>query len=262
MPVVTAVPVRPLSDPTRYRTTLVQAQIERLRVTAPATFWQLVHLDDRHHAAYIQPEVLLYFLRTALRQDNPQVASRLADLLVSRFAAYTRALIQKGAIPTSHREECYEDIRSQMLVAFYSLDAGRMEFWEANFIGCLKCIALNFITRYRRFTQAEVQPTPLSSPLNARPVDWFDTREDPRATNAIDFTAARAFLSTLDTTQRQAFLLYHQEERTQREIATILGLSERTIRTLLGKVQALRAAFVSGRVTVVPAVTAPAAMAA
>jgi RNA polymerase sigma factor (sigma-70 family) len=225
-------PLRPLSGG-RYRTTEVEAQIRWIQSLRFAELCQRILEKDPAGAPLIKEEALVYLLRDFQRRGCAREAGLIAKTLLDRSFRKIAAWVKRGLPGTAdvHREQCVEEIQTQMWVALQS-DAAGCEFWEIAFWMCLKRRAMNCLDQSRRTAFAEVHPT-------------FTSDESDQETNLLDLMPDRGIedvqariemqeaLNRLPADQRQAVHLFYIESWSQQQIAKQFGVSDRTIRNWL-----------------------------
>ena len=126
----------------------------------------------------------------------------------------------------SDREELAQEITAQLWMAFGRYDAARP------FATWMYRVALNVaISQTRRSSLRSRHHVPFDDALHDVP-GALDTGDEPDARSR----ALRGFIGRLDPLNRALLLLY-LDDRSHREIAEVLGISETNVATKLGRLK-------------------------
>ena len=227
-----AIQLRPLSGG-RYRTDEVEAQIRWVQSMRFSEACRRITAKDPTGAPLIKEEALVYLLREYQRRGCAREAGYVAQTLLDRSAARIARWVERG-LPTAadvHREQCLEEIQTQMWVALQSDSAG-CEFWEIAFWMCLKRRAMNCLDQFRRVAFAEVHPT-FTSDESDQETSLLDLMPDRGIEDVQARIEMQEALNLLPADQRQALHLFYIESWSQQQIAKQFGVSDRTIRNWL-----------------------------
>jgi RNA polymerase sigma factor (sigma-70 family) len=223
---------RPLESGKYYREADVERQIRELNGVSTRELLRLAQQSDHTAPDFIKEETLVYFLREAMRSQNPYLASDLHEILTRRAAGKIRRLVSVRKMLSEQRtQDCEYDIYSQMAQCLFEVTTAT-EFWEVHFWQSLQRLTNNIASRYQTAEWREIHPKVFE-----------DGEEDERdfldEASTVDFQSIenqnfiQQAICVLPEHERQVFLLTHQYQWNQTQIADKMGVTDRTVRTWL-----------------------------
>lgn len=237
------IPLRPLTG-ARYRTSEVEAQVRWILSLRFSEACRRIAEKDPSGAPLIKEEALVYLLRDYQRQGCVREAGLVAQTLLERSAPRIARWVERGLPGAAevHREQCLEEIQTQMWVALQS-DSPGCEFWEIAFWMCLKRRTMNCLDQFRRVAYAEVHPT-FASDESDQETSLMDLMPDRGLEDVQARIEMQEALDRLPADQRQALHLFYRESWSQQQIAQQFGVADRTIRNwLTAAIKTLRAYY-------------------
>ncbi len=224
--------LRPLSGG-RYRTSEVEAQIRWILSLPFSEASRRISEKDPGGVALIKEETLVYLLRDYQRRGCPREAGQVAQNLLVRSAPRIARWVERGLPGAAevHREQCLEEIQTQMWIALQS-DSPGCEFWEIAFWMCLKRRTMNCLDQSRRVAFVEVHPT-ITSDESDQETNLLDLMPDRTIEDVQKRIEMQDALNKLPPDHRQALHLFYIEAWSQQQIANHFGVADRTIRNWL-----------------------------
>jgi RNA polymerase sigma factor (sigma-70 family) len=207
-------------------------QIEALRRCSRGEFRRRVEIRDHHKADFVSEEALVYFLRDLHLAGRSAEAGDLIVLLEERCSKrVSRTLTGWSQLSVTQREDCYNDLVSQMFVALISVES-KDEFWEVRFWHSLDWKLSNIAQKYHTVASNEFIP---ESGVNAegRSYDRMNSVAAPARLTPEQRVLVQEALRLLSEEQRTVFILFHYEQWTQEEIAKHAKVTDRTVRNRL-----------------------------
>lgn len=207
-------------------------QIEALRRCSRSEFRRRIEIRDHTQPGFVSEEALVYFVRDFYLAGRSAEAGDLIDLLEERCRKrVTRTLTAWSQLSAAQREDCYNDLISQMFVALISLES-KDEFWEVRFWHCLDWKLSNIAQKYHAIARNEF--TPDSSPNEeGKTLDYMANVAAPARLTQEQRVLVQEALQVLTVDQRIVFMLFHYEQWTQEEIAKHTKVTDRTVRNRL-----------------------------
>lgn len=224
--------IRPLTSGKRYREPAVVEQIEALRRCSRSEFRRRVEIRDHTRPDFVSEEALVYFVRELHPAGRSAEAGDLIELLEERCRKrVARTLTGWSQLSATQREDCYNDLVSQMFVALISLET-KDEFWEVRFWHCLDWKLSNIAQKYHSIAQNEFVPD--SGPNEeGKTSDYMANMAAPARLTSEERVLVQEALRVLTQDQRLVFILFHYEQWTQEEIAKHIKVTDRTVRNRL-----------------------------
>ena len=205
--------------------------------------------------ADIPLEVIVRCLRAAVSRGDGQCRNRLLALVVQRTQTANERWVQRvlttaGILPGEYpmlADDLYADLCERMLYAV--LDPQR-HFWEVNFIHCLyferKHVFCSLMMREGRWYNPAVEKSERVPRASVISLDHGISLEqvetmalaiaDPWAEmmfRAIDQHDLLQLVFRLPTQLRSVVLLVFWEGKSEKEVASMLGITDRTVRNRL-----------------------------
>ncbi len=224
--------IRPLTSGKRYREPDVIRQIESLRQCGRGEFRKRVEIRDHTHPNFVSEEALVYFVRDLHLCGRSAEAGDLIGLLEERCRKrVARTLTGWSQLSATQRDDCYNDLISQMFVALISLEP-KDEFWEVRFWHCLDWKLSNIAQKYHTIAQNEFVPDAIVTE-DGRSYDYMSNVTAPARLTPEQQALVQEALRILSPEQRLVFILFHYEQWTQDEIAKHAKVTDRTVRNRL-----------------------------
>jgi len=224
--------IRPLTSGKRYREPSVVKQIEALRRCSRVEFRKRLEIREHTHPGFVSEEALVYFVREFHLTGRSVEAGDLIELLEERCRKrVARTLTGWSQLSQTQREDCYNDLISQMFVALISTET-KDEFWEVRFWHCLDWKLSNVAQKYHSIAQNEFVP---ENGVNeeGRSFDFLSNVAAPGGLSPEQRALVQEALRILTVDQRTVFILFHYEQWTQEEIAKHVKVTDRTVRNRL-----------------------------
>jgi RNA polymerase sigma factor (sigma-70 family) len=205
--------------------------------------------------ANIPLEVIVRCLRTAVSREDVPCRNRLLALIVQRTQTANERWVQRvlktaGILPAECpmlADDLYADLCERMLYAV--LDPQR-HFWEVNFLHCLyferRHVFCSLMMREGRWYNPAVERServPRTSVISLNQGIALDQMEtmalaiaDPQAElmfRSIDRHDLLQLVFRLPERLRSVILLVFWEGRSEKEVARMLGITDRTVRNRL-----------------------------
>ena len=218
-----------------------------------STYWHIVEELDRHVALPL--EVIVKCLRVAIAYGDDVGRNRILEILFRRisfsnehWAQHVLRIAQVSATEQALLvHDLYADICEGVIRAV--MDPTR-QFWEENFLHCLsferKHVYRTFQKREGRWysfqkKQGNSGPTQLTAPIEqpgqfARKKGLLSVVEDEvarKALLAVEQSDLPALIIALPDKLKAVIWLLFWEDRTEKDVARILGISDRTVRNRL-----------------------------
>lgn len=213
---------------------LRQARLAQLHATLPTygsiTYWRIVEELDRHVALPL--EVIVKCIRAASAYGDAAGRNRTLDILFRRIAYsnehWAHHVLRTARLSESEQallvHDLYADICEGVIRAI--MDPTRL-FWEENFLHCLsferKHVYHTFMRREGRWYSIKRR-------------DFLPLVEDEVARTAlltVEQSDIFALIVGLPEKLKAVVLLIFWEERTEKDVAQILGITDRTVRNRL-----------------------------
>ena len=225
----------PLQAKGRTREPGVEAQVRSMLRCTPAGFRYRAALEDRACAEWVSAETLVCLIRIGLRQGKIEDAWEIAPILIQRSAAFINKKLGVWRMTAQQKEDCIQEIQEKMLLDLFNEGQGA-EFWEIRFWFCLRCKITDAARKYQRVADREISAdAPFDSEAEGEsPLARLEDLRTPPIQTEIE---AREALALLTVEERTAFVLWHQEQWSQQEIAERLRVTDRTVRNLLNRAE-------------------------
>ncbi|MCW3096854.1 MAG: polymerase sigma factor [Chthonomonadaceae bacterium] len=224
--------IRPLTSGKRYREPEVVVQIDALRRCGRSEFRRRVEIRDHTRPGFVSEEALVYFVRDLHLSGRSAEAGDLIELLEERCRKrVARTLTGWSQLTVTQRDDCYNDLISQMFVALISMET-KDEFWEVRFWHCLDWKLSNIAQKYHAIAQNEFVPEGGRSD-EGKSFDYMANVAAPVRLTSEERVLVQEALRILTPEQRVVFILFHYEQWTQEEIATHAKVTDRTVRNRL-----------------------------
>jgi len=231
---------------TYFRPEAIEKTINTAAKLASAELRRRALITDRQDPRYLPSECLVYFIREARRQGDEALASDLLQALLPRCARILKAKIRDdvpnagtiresvlgdfvemflrdGGDEQENRLDIYE-VRFNLAFRGRWLDAREKEMWRA---GHEEALPLSEGDRYADADEAIGRR--VAAALAGSAVD---------PTDAVTHSELRATIQTLPIVERKVVALHYfwgfdieSDDPKKRTVATILGVSGRTVRT-------------------------------
>lgn len=207
-------------------------QIESLRHCSRGEFRRRIEIRDHTHPHFVSEEALVYFVREFYLSGRGAEAGDLIDLVEERCRKrVARTLAAWSQLSAAQRDDCYNDLISQMFVALISMEA-KDEFWEVRFWHCLDWKLSNIAQKYHVVAQNEFVPDTIRQE-DGKTYDYMDNVSSPARLSPEQRVLVQEALRVLTVDQRTVFILFHYEQWTQEEIAKHIKVTDRTVRNRL-----------------------------
>ena len=224
----------PLQVEGRTREPEIEAQIRAMLRCTPAGFRYRACLEDRDCAEWVQPETLVGLIRILQRCGEMEAAWDLVPVLIDRSAAFINKKLRVWRLTAQQKEDCIHEIQHGMILELFNAKPGA-EFWEVRFWLCLERRLTDITRRHQMRSDRETSAdAPANDEIGETPVARL---EDDRTLPAQILVEMQEALSLLTSAQRTAFVLYHQHQWSQPEIAGHLKVTDRTVRNLLNRAE-------------------------
>jgi DNA-directed RNA polymerase specialized sigma24 family protein len=212
---------------------VVVAQIRATASLAPAQLLAWARCDDYHDPAWLGEECLVYWVRDYHRQQNRQMVSDLAAVLLHRITRHVYYRLR--VLQSDDLEDCYADVVAALFAPILDLDSDRGDFAQVRFWKFLDALTLATRRQHLRARhQAECHTWP--GDLAENPADGVPSAESPRALSVEQTILSHEALEGLPEPYRRTFVLRHYYgwpiEDADPQVPTISRLFGKTARTI------------------------------
>ncbi len=255
------------------RRALIAGQFLTLPPYGSTEFWQ--RIEESVSGQALPLEVLVKCARVAIGLEDNASKKRILEIIFRRTQAaneyWSKQILLKLHLTSEEQYMCahdlYADLCERVVRAVYD---GKRQFWEENFQHCLsferKHAYQAFMTREGRWYQ-DHGDEPISRRIHRSRLDSLDhpawhAQSEEREMDIVDEQAQLALLAVerqdvprlvvdLPEKLKSVIWLLFWEGRTEKNVATILGISDRTVRNRLQKaLSLLRSAIESEGATI------------
>lgn len=239
------------------RRALIAGQFLTLPAYGSMEFWQRIEESQSQQALSL--EVLVKCVRVAIRRENDAAKKRILEMIFRRTQAaneyWSKQILLKLHLPSEEQYMCAHDLYADLCErVIRAMHDEKRQFWEENFQHCLsferKHTYQAFMTREGRWYQDETDSS-ISRRIPRSRIDSLDhpVRYANGETWETEIVDEQAQLRLLDVEHQDIPLLVVDlpeklksviwlmfwEGRTEKSVACILGISDRTVRNRLHK---------------------------
>jgi Sigma-70, region 4 len=239
------------------RRSLIAGQFLTLPPYGSKEFWQRIEESQSQQALPL--EVLVKCVRVAIRREDDAIKKRILELIFRRIQAaneyWSKQILLKLHLPIEEQSMCahdlYADLCERVIRAMYD---EKRQFWEENFQHCLsferKHTYQAFMTREGRWFHGytdgpDSRRIPRSRMDSLDHPTWYANGE-AREMEIVDEQAQLALLAVerqdlpllivdLPEKLKSVIWLLFWGGKTEKHVASILGISDRTVRNRLQK---------------------------
>jgi RNA polymerase sigma factor (sigma-70 family) len=243
------------------RRAFLTTQFQALPAYGSAEFWS--RMEEPQLKLALPLEVLVKCVRIAITREDSAGKNRIFEMIFRRTQGaneyWSRQVLSKMHLPSEERcmyaHDLYADLCERVIRAIHD---SKRQFWEENFQHCLcferKHAYQAFMTREGRWYNQQANesatrrvPRSLIGSLD-QPVQHLNG--ESWEMDIVDEQAQQALLSVeqhdlplliLDLPEKLKLVIWliFWEERTEKNVASILGVSDRTVRNRLHKALSL-----------------------
>lgn len=178
-------------------------------------------------------EALVYLLRWHLRDGREREAAEIGECLAARVA---RTVTARTRTFFRSRPDQAEDAEAAVILRMFEQLRNltpAQEFWEVRFMVCLERVIQEAVRLELRRRRREIE----LSALDTETGEAADSIPDRDCVPLEQKIALAAALKSLAPEDQELVLLRHFEQFTEEEIAARLGVTSRTVRNRLARVQ-------------------------
>jgi Sigma-70, region 4 len=215
-------------------------------------YWQMIEVEDAEDVQSALPlEVLVLSLRTAIERRDVEGRNRIMTQIIRRTQKYNTYWASNALnalhIPAGERREVARDIFADLYERIMrALIDPERAFWEENFQHCLRFERMHvfqaFLMREGWWKhQSERIPRNLLESLDAAPQSTSGERcgitiEDEQTQKdflAVELSHVPLLLLHVPESLQSVLVLLFWEGRTEKEVASLLNITDRTVRNRL-----------------------------
>jgi len=239
------------------RRALIASQFLTLPPYGSMEFWQ--HIEEPQPKQALPLEVLVKCVRVAIRREDDAGKMRILEIIFRRTQVaneyWSKQILLKLCLTSEEQymyaHDLYADLCERVIRAVYDV---KRQFWEENFQHCLsferKHTYQAFMTREGRWYQDETDSS-ISRRIPRSRIDSLDhpawyANGEAWETEIVDEKAQLRLLDVehqdipllvvdLPEKLKSVIWLMFWEGRTEKNVACILGISDRTVRNRLQK---------------------------
>lgn len=214
-------------------------------------YWRVVEENDATFALPI--EVLVRCLRAAIARGDVEGRNRIMTRIIRRTQKdneyWARNVLNTLHIQTHEWKEAVRDLFADLYEHMMRrlLDPGRL-FWEENFYHCLRFERMHvfrmFLVRegwLNMHEQSDRIPRNLVESLDVAPPNSDDEHSGPviedelaqKALLTVELSDVPLLLLLLPEYLQSVLVLLYWEDKTEKEVATLLNITDRTVRNRL-----------------------------
>lgn len=248
------------------RRALIAGQFLTLPAYGSMEFWQRIEESQSQQALSL--EVLVKCVRVAIRRENDAAKKRILEMIFRRTQAaneyWSKQILLKLHLPSEEQYMCAHDLYADLCErVIRAMHDEKRQFWEENFQHCLsferKHAYQAFMTCEGRWYNQHANgsgtrrvPRSLMGSLDhpvqhANGESWEIDIVDEQAQQAllsVEQQDLPTLILNLPEKLKAVLWLIFWEGRTEKNVANILGISDRTVRNRLQKaLRLLRAAI-------------------
>ena len=245
------------------RRALLAAQFKSLPTYGTAEFWR--RIEEPQLKLALPLEVLVKCVRVAMTREDSSGKNRIFEMIFRRTQGaneyWSWQVLNSIHLPPGERGMCAHDLYADLCErVIRAIHDSKRQFWEENFQHCLsferKHVYQAFMTREGRWYNQQAQasgtrrvPRSLMGSLDqpvqhANGESWEIDIVDEQALLSVEQHDVSALILHLPEKLKAVIWLIFWEGRTEKNVANILGISDRTVRNRLQKaLRLLRAAI-------------------
>lgn len=193
-------------------------------------------IEDYTSEDFLRPETLVCLLSLARAENLAQFENLISQRLFLLCRRRVRRMLREKFNDADFIEEAAHDIYADMINQCLERTEKSYDFWEVRFYQALTALVQNYLRKHAVKRQATLLFTDLSGDEER---EFGEKLEDARDF-AKDFETketSKKVLRRMPEDLRKIFILYFREKETQKAIAERLGVSDRTIRNKLEKIE-------------------------
>lgn len=239
------------------RRALIAGQFLTLPAYGSMEFWQRIEESQSQQALSL--EVLVKCVRVAIRRENDAAKKRILEMIFRRTQAaneyWSKQILLKLHLPSEEQYMCAHDLYADLCErVIRAMHDEKRQFWEENFQHCLsferKHTYQAFMTREGRwFHDRTGEPDSRRIPrslMGSLDHPTWNAYGEAREMEIVDEQAQLALLAVgrqdvpllivdLPEKLKSVIWLLFWEGKAEKHVASILGISDRTVRNRLQK---------------------------
>lgn len=215
----------------RERTPEIENQIVECLQFSESELAARLAIADFKLPNYLKGETLICLLGEAYRQDQSHIADMISAKLAKIVEVIAAEYLRKKGFDNFFIEDAIAELIVEMLTQVIGRERDSYDFWEVNFYVALQRLIGGFVKKHETEEKLTATFSELSDGENE---DEFENIfPNPEKLTIEEKLDIKEILGKLPDTHRRIYLWYHVEEWTQEQIADVLGITARTVRTRL-----------------------------
>lgn len=224
----------PDTEPGYHQSEQIKLEIEIIRSYSRGQFDKFSKSGLLATGEKVQLETLVVFLREKKHAGETPLVNELAAAILIHSKNLISAIARSLSYGNNKKAcQLIDEITGKMWDKLLNLDKSQ-KFWEANFKTSIKRTALNCQKHLARTENNEISLTNTDSGGNES--DRLEYIPDFRNPDPVQNILIHEALGTLTLQERTVIILSVKEKWTHQEIAEQLGITDRTVRNILTRI--------------------------